>query len=52
MFFTDSVNEEVSVVVPSVLTKVALTISVAVTIFLGVLPQPVLDLLNKAIFLR
>lgn len=52
MFFTDAVNEEVSVVVPSVLTKVALTMSVAVTIFLGVFPQPVLDLLNKAIFLR
>jgi NADH-quinone oxidoreductase subunit N len=52
MFFTDPVNDEVSVVVPSILTKTALTLSVAMTIILGVVPQPFLDLLNKALFLR
>ena len=52
MFFTDPVNDDVAVVVPSILTKVSLSVSVAATIVLGVVPQPFLDLLNKAVFLR
>jgi NADH-quinone oxidoreductase subunit N len=38
-------------VVPSVTTALAVWIGVAVTVFLGVLPQPVLDLADSASFL-
>jgi NADH-quinone oxidoreductase subunit N len=36
------------VVVPSSLTAVAIGVTVAVTVILGVLPQSVLDLADKA----
>lgn len=52
MFFTESVNDEVSVVIPSLFTKTAISASVVVTLLLGVIPGPVLDLLADAVFLK
>ena len=52
MFFTDSTGDEVSVVVPSFATSAAITISAAMTIALGVMPQPVFDLLATALLLK
>jgi NADH-quinone oxidoreductase subunit N len=52
MFFTEPRGEEVSVVLPSAYGQIAIGVSVAVTVILGVLPQPLLDLLADAIFIR
>jgi NADH-quinone oxidoreductase subunit N len=52
MFFTDASSDEVSVVVPSFATSAAITITAVVTIVLGVVPQPVFDLLSNALFLK
>ena len=52
MFFTDSTGDEVSVVVPSFATSAAITISAVMTIALGVMPQPVFDLLATALLLK
>jgi NADH-quinone oxidoreductase subunit N len=53
MFFSDPAPDGPSVVVPSSFTTIALAVGVAVTIVLGVLPQPVLDLVDQAdVFLR
>ncbi|MCU0298726.1 MAG: NADH-quinone oxidoreductase subunit NuoN [Candidatus Nanopelagicales bacterium] len=48
MFFTERAEDAPSVVVPSSLTAVAIGVTVAVTVILGVLPQSVLDLADKA----
>ncbi|ACU76502.1 proton-translocating NADH-quinone oxidoreductase, chain N [Catenulispora acidiphila DSM 44928] len=53
MYFSEPLRDEVSgpvVVVPSPMTTIALTVSVALTIALGVLPQIALDLANKAAY--
>ena len=53
MFFTAPNDQTASVVVPSAFTAIALAASAAVTVILGVAPQPVLDLLRNAeVFLR
>jgi NADH-quinone oxidoreductase subunit N len=52
MFFTEPRSEDVSVVLPSTFGQIAIGVSVAVTLILGVLPQPLLDLLTNAIFIR
>lgn len=52
MFFTDANNDEVSVVVPSLFTRTAITASVFVTLLLGVVPGPLLDLLADVVFLK
>ena len=52
MFFTEPKGEEVEVALPSGLTTVALVISTAVTLLLGVVPQPVFDLLDSVFFIR
>jgi NADH-quinone oxidoreductase subunit N len=53
MFFSDPAPDGPSVVVPSSFTTIALAVGVAVTVVLGVLPQPVLDLVNQAdVFIR
>ena len=53
MFFTDPVGDDVRVVVPSVLTAVGLGVTIAITVILGVFPQPLLDLANQAdLFVR
>ncbi len=48
MFFTERGDDAPSVVVPSSLTAIAIGVSVAVTVILGVLPESVLDLAYKA----
>lgn len=48
MFFTESTADDVSVVVPSNLTSVAIGVSIAVTVLLGIVPQPMIDLAEKA----
>ena len=52
MFFTEAQNDEVAVVVPSVFTKTAISASVIVTLALGIIPGPVLDLLSDVVFLK
>ena len=48
MFFTEPLADGPAVVTPSILTTVALAVGVAVTVVLGVAPQPVLDLASNA----
>lgn len=53
MFFTDAPADGPSVVVPSSLTTIAIGISAAVTVLLGIAPQPVLNLvINAGLFVR
>lgn len=53
MFFTSAPENGPSVVVPSLLTTVAIGITAAFTVLLGVVPQPVLDLCaNAGVFFR
>jgi NADH-quinone oxidoreductase subunit N len=48
MYFADPVGDGPTVAVPSVLTAVAIAFAVAVTVALGLLPGPVLDLAGHA----
>jgi NADH-quinone oxidoreductase subunit N len=48
MFFTEPPAEQVNVVMPSFWSKAAIAVCAAVTIILGVFPQPLLDLANQA----
>jgi NADH-quinone oxidoreductase subunit N len=48
MFFTDPPADAPVVVMPSGLTTAAVTVAAAVTLALGALPQPLLDLANSA----
>jgi len=48
MFFSDPVPDGPAVVVPSALTGTAVAIGAAVTLFLGIIPGPVLSLANNA----
>ncbi|MCW2498387.1 MAG: dehydrogenase subunit [Frankiales bacterium] len=53
MFFQEPSVEGPTVAVPSMLTAVTIALGVAVTVVLGVFPQPVLDLAGKAaLFVR
>lgn len=53
MFFAEPKPDGAAVVLPSGFTTLAVSICAAVTVLLGVLPQPVIDLLQRAdIFLR
>ena len=53
MFFSDPGPETASVVVPSTFTTIALAAGATVTIVLGVVPQPVLELVSNAdVFIR
>lgn len=53
MFFTEPPDDAPEVVVPSWLSTAAVTVTAAVTLALGALPQPLLDLANNAdTFLR
>jgi NADH-quinone oxidoreductase subunit N len=51
MFFSAPVVDGPRVVIPSALTTVSVTLGVAVTVVLGVAPQPVLDLASSAAYL-
>ncbi|GJO52207.1 NADH-quinone oxidoreductase subunit N, partial [Mycobacterium marinum] len=48
MFFTEESSDTPQVVAPGILSKVAIAVCAAVTVVLGILPQPVLDLANQA----
>ena len=48
MFFSDPVGDGPAVAVPSMLTTAAITVGAAMTLVLGVVPQPVLDLARQA----
>ncbi|MEL0127486.1 MAG: NADH-quinone oxidoreductase subunit NuoN, partial [Actinomycetota bacterium] len=53
MFFSQPTDQTASVVIPSAFTTVALAAGAAVTVILGVVPQPVLDLVTNAdVFIR
>ncbi len=53
MFFSEPAPEGPSVVLPGMLTTAGLTVAVALTIVLGVLPGPLLDLAEQAaVFVR
>jgi NADH-quinone oxidoreductase subunit N len=49
MFFTDAPADPPHVVLPSVWSKAAIAVCAAVTVLLGVVPQPVLDLVDAAV---
>jgi NADH-quinone oxidoreductase subunit N len=48
MYFSEPAEEGPTIALPSPLTMTALAIGVAATIILGIVPQPVLDLADKA----
>jgi NADH-quinone oxidoreductase subunit N len=48
MFFSDPIGDGPTVAVPSILTTAAITIGAAMTLLLGIVPQPVLDLAGQA----
>jgi NADH-quinone oxidoreductase subunit N len=48
MYFSEPAEDGPTIALPSPLTMTALTIAVAATVVLGVVPQPVLDLADKA----
>jgi NADH-quinone oxidoreductase subunit N len=53
MFFTDANEDGTSVVIPSILTRLTVLISLAITVSLGVFPAPLLDFIKPlAIFIR
>jgi NADH-quinone oxidoreductase subunit N len=53
MFFSEPAVDGPAVVVPSSFTTIAIAVTVAATVVIGVLPQPLFDLANQAgVFLR
>jgi len=53
MYFSEPAGDSVRVVAPSNLTAVAVTLGVLMTLALGVVPGPLLDLASRsALFLR
>ena len=48
MFFTEPTAEQAHVVMPSIWSKTAIAVCAAVTIGLGIFPQPLLDLARQA----
>ncbi len=53
MFFSDPTPETASVVVPSAFTTIALAAGATVTVVLGIVPQPVIELVTQAdVFIR
>ncbi|OBK14339.1 NADH-quinone oxidoreductase subunit NuoN [Mycobacterium asiaticum] len=51
MFFTEGTDDTPHVVAPGVLSKAAIAVCALVTVVLGILPQPVLDLADRAAIL-
>jgi NADH-quinone oxidoreductase subunit N len=49
MFFTEPPDDPPTVVVPSALSTATVTLTAAVTLALGALPQPLLDLVDHAV---
>lgn len=53
MYFTEPGEDSPVIAVPSAFTTLAISVAAAVTVALGVVPQPVLDLVERAdVFLR
>ena len=53
IFFKDPVEDGTSVVIPSALTTIAITVSAVVTVLLGVFPAPLLEAIESlAFFIR
>jgi NADH-quinone oxidoreductase subunit N len=48
MFFTDPPEDAPTVIVPTALSTATITLTAAITLLLGALPQPLLDLANHA----
>jgi NADH-quinone oxidoreductase subunit N len=48
MFFTEATDDTPQVVAPGVLSKVAIAVCAVVTVVLGIVPQPLLDLAEHA----
>jgi NADH-quinone oxidoreductase subunit N len=48
MFFTEATDDTPRVVAPGILSKVAIAVCAAVTVVLGIFPQPLLDLADQA----
>jgi NADH-quinone oxidoreductase subunit N len=48
MFFTEATEDTPHVVEPGILSKVAIAVCAAVTVALGIFPQPLLDLADQA----
>jgi len=47
IFFTDPVNDSVSVIIPSVKSRISIAASTLITLILGVFPSIVLDVANN-----
>jgi NADH-quinone oxidoreductase subunit N len=53
MYFSDPAGDSVRVVSPSILTTAAVSLGVLMTLVLGVVPGPLLDLASRSsLFLR
>ena len=52
MFFAEPAEDGPTVAIPSALSTIAITVGTAATLVLGVFPQPLLDLADKAAKLR
>jgi NADH-quinone oxidoreductase subunit N len=48
MFFTEPTDDTPQVVAPGILSKVAIAVCAIVTLVLGIVPQPLLDLADHA----
>jgi NADH-quinone oxidoreductase subunit N len=48
MFFTEASDDTPQVVAPGILSKAAIAVCAAVTVVLGIVPQPLLDLADQA----
>jgi NADH-quinone oxidoreductase subunit N len=48
MFFTEASDDTPQVVAPDLLSKTAIAVCAAVTVILGIVPQPLLDLTDRA----
>jgi NADH-quinone oxidoreductase subunit N len=52
MFFAEPAEDGPTVAIPSAVSTIAITVGTAATLLLGVFPQPLLDLADKAAKLR
>jgi len=53
MFFKEASDDSTSVVIPSVFTRATIIIAAAITLILGVFPQPLINFINSlALFVR
>ena len=53
MFFKDPVEDGTSVVIPSALTTITITVSAVLTLILGIYPAPLIDFIaTTATFIR